>query len=197
MLGAFRQCQLQFFLTPNKIIESSHSLIAFGSSCVEGVTRLKGSCTSVNNKHTTCSSSKILPTPNHGSKDRTSAHSFVKHSKTHSQCPTKVAAAVANAPYHKHPTPFSLILSFNNFKPAFPPLVCWVVFKVSMGVKTIRKQAEATLAAMVLIKTGHVRDESRAIIPALAAVSPNRANGPWNLNTGFRHVINGSTYLEQ
>lgn len=78
--------------------------------------------------------------------------------------------------------PFSLILSLSSFKPALPPLVCCVVLSVSTGVRIILKHAEATLAATVLTKTGQVNDSKRAIIPALAAVSPNRENGPWNLH---------------
>ena len=37
------------------------------------------------------------------------------------QFPTNVAAAVAKAPYHKVPTPRSLILSRRSFNPATPP----------------------------------------------------------------------------
>lgn len=101
--------------------------------------------------------------------------------ESHLQCPTKVAAAVANAPHHKHCTPFSLILSRSSFSPARPPRVCCVVFSVSIGVKVMRKVAEASEAASVLINTGQVNDSSSASIPALAAVSPNLAKGPWNL----------------
>jgi hypothetical protein len=52
---------------------------------------------------------------------------------------------------------------------------------VSIGVKVIRNAADDRLAATVLIKTGHVRDDKRARIPALAAVSPNLDRGAWNL----------------
>jgi hypothetical protein len=75
-----------------------------------------------------------------------------------------------------------LILSLSSFKPALPPFVCCVVLSVSTGVRIILKHAEATLAATVLTNTGQVNDSKRAIIPALAAVSPNRENGPWNLH---------------
>ena len=85
--------------------------------------------------------------------------------------------------------PFSLILSLSSFNPALPPLVCCVVLSVSTGVRIILKHAEATLAATVLTKTGQVNDSKRAIIPALAAVSPNRENGPWNLH--HKHLRGG------
>jgi hypothetical protein len=97
--------------------------------------------------------------------------------RPHVQFPAKVAAAVARAPHHRHPIPFSLILSRKSFNPALPPWVCWVVLSVSMGVNVIRKAAEDRLAAMVLMSTGQVRDSRRARIPALAAVSPNLDNG--------------------
>lgn len=101
------------------------------------------------------------------------------------QLPAKVAAAVAKAPHHKQPIPFSLIRSLSNFKPAFPPCVCWVVLRVSIGVRVMRNAAEDRLAATVLIRTGQVRDWSKARIPALAAVSPNLDRGAWNLQ--FQH----------
>lgn len=97
------------------------------------------------------------------------------------QLPTKVAAAVANAPHHRHPIPFSMILSLNSFSPALPPRVCCVVLSVSIGVKVMRKAAEDRLAAIVLMRTGQVKDSSRASIPAFAAVSPKRDKGAWNL----------------
>ena len=52
---------------------------------------------------------------------------------------------------------------------------------VSIGVKVIRNAADDRLAATVLIRTGQVREERRARIPALAAVSPNLDRGAWNL----------------
>lgn len=104
----------------------------------------------------------------------------------HSQCPTKVAAAVAKAPYHRLATPCSLILFLTSLRPATPPCVCCVVLIVSIGVRVILNVAEATLAAIVLTRTGQVNEERSARIPALAAVSPNRDRGPWKLDTGQR-----------
>jgi hypothetical protein len=45
----------------------------------------------------------------------------------------------------------------------------------------MRNAALAREAATVLIKTGHVSEARRERMKALAAVSPNRARGPWNL----------------
>ena len=109
----------------------------------------------------------------------------------HSQCPTNVAAAVANAPHHKHTTPSFPILSLSNFQPASPPRVCCVVFKVSMGVRIIRNAALDKEAATVLISTGQVREARRERMKALAAVSPNRASGPWNLYFSIGRPIRG------
>lgn len=75
---------------------------------------------------------------------------------------------------------------------------------VSIGVSVMRKQAEAKLAATVLTSTGQGSEERRARIPALAAVSPNRERGPWNLIINLvsfkfakkkeRETIQGVTY---
>ena len=124
----------------------------------------------------------VTRTANHGSGISTIA---ARHTTHHSQCPTKVAAAVASAPYHKQATPRSLTLSLSSFSPPAAPLVCCVVLSVSMGVKTILKHAEATEAAIVLTRTGQVSVASKARMKALAAVSPNRAKGPWNLSSAL------------
>lgn len=50
-----------------------------------------------------------------------------------------------------------------------------------MGVSTMRNAALEREAAMVLISTGQVREARRERMKALAAVSPNRARGPWKL----------------
>jgi hypothetical protein len=62
-----------------------------------------------------------------------------------------------------------------------------VVLTVSIGIKRIRNNAAATLAATVLNPTFKfcvVSNESKNVnIPVLAAVSPNRDSGPW-INAG-------------
>ena len=67
---------------------------------------------------------------------------------------------------------------------------CWLPFRtltVSTGIKKIRKSAAATLAEIVLTPTLRSRVLSmlfiKVNIPVLAAVSPNRDNGPW-INAG-------------
>jgi len=69
------------------------------------------------------------------------------------------------------------------------------VFSVSIGVKIMRKQAAASDAKPVCINTGnafmYTLECNRAKTPALAAVSPNRAIGPYGEsdreNTYFLH----------
>jgi hypothetical protein len=150
---------------------------------------LEGSCRSIcagtdQQYSKTCRVQHRL-TPNQGSiKHRVinvSPVNSIVFSLSHSQCPTNVAPAVPKAPQNKHEIPCSLIRFLNSRSPATPPCVCCVVLSVSIGVRSIRKVAEARDAAIVLTRTGQVRDSRRAKIPAFAAVSPKRERGPWKL----------------
>lgn len=62
-------------------------------------------------------------------------------------------------------------------------LTCNVVFTVSIGMIEIRNDAAAREAAAVFRTTGRSRvldiESISVIIPAFAAVSPNRESGPW------------------
>jgi hypothetical protein len=92
--------------------------------------------------------------------------------------PTNDAAAVAQAPYHRVPIPYALILSRKICTPS-DPCVCIVVLSVSRGTRIIRNPAAARDANAVLTGDGSLFKkgllERRARIPAFAAVSPNLA----------------------
>ena len=64
-----------------------------------------------------------------------------------------------------------------------------VVLTVSMGISAILKRPAATDAAIVFAKTGIStvisNASNAAMVPVLAAVSPNRDNGPCT-NAGIR-----------
>lgn len=49
----------------------------------------------------------------------------------------------------------------------------------SIGVSVMRNVALAALAKTVFTRTGRSTLSSRAMMPALAAVSPKRESGPW------------------
>ena len=94
----------------------------------------------------------------------------------------KVAVIEPIAPAQRTWGPPFFILAPSFCMPVAPS-TCRIVLHASIGMRKTRKPAAAAEAATVFTAAGRSAvfglASHRAIIPALAAVSPKRESGPW------------------